>query len=86
MSNNTKQQLESIYLELNRLAETSADADKLNQLRDQLAEVLQGFPTEALDLSFSDQLRVGIAKFETEHPTLAKAAEEVVDNLARLGI
>ncbi len=80
-----KQQLERIYVALNQLAETSADADRLNSLKRQLATVIEQLPADE-GLSLSEQLRAGIVKFEAEHPTLAKTAEEVVDNLARLGI
>ncbi len=86
MSDTIKSQLETIYLELSHLAETSADAEQLHSLREQLGEVITRLPDGEQVLSFSDQLRAGIARFETEHPALAQAAEEIVDSLARLGI
>lgn len=87
MTDKTAQQrLEAIYLEVGLLAERSADAEALNTIKEELAQVIKQLPQEEVELSFSDQLRQGISRFEAEHPTLAKAAEEIVDNLARLGI
>ena len=86
MSDKTVQQrLEAIYIELGVLAERAgADADRLSALQEEVAAAVQQLPAE--DLTLSEQMRAGIARFEVEHPTLAKAAEEVIDNLARLGI
>jgi hypothetical protein len=86
MSDKTVQQrLEAVYVELGVLAGRSQDdADRLAALQVEVGEIMQQLPVA--DLTLSEQLRSGIARFEAEHPTLARAAEEVVDNLARLGI
>lgn len=86
MSEKTVQQrLEAVYLELGRLAARSSDdADRLTELQKELGLAVQQLPAE--ELSLSEQLSAGIARFEVEHPNLARAAEEVVENLARLGI
>lgn len=86
MSDKTAQQrLEAVYVELGVLAGRSrVDADRLVALQEEVGAVAQQLPAE--DLTFSEQMRAGIARFEVDHPTLARAAEEVVESLARLGI
>lgn len=86
MSDKTVQQrLEAVYVELGVLARRSpSDADRLVALQEEVGLLVQQLPTD--DMTLSEQMRAGIARFEVEHPTLARAAEEVVDNLARLGI
>ena len=86
MSDKTAQQrLEAVYIELGVLAERAGlDADRLAALQAEVGIVVQQLP--AADSTLSEQLRTGIARFEAEHPTLARAAEEVVENMARLGI
>ncbi|MGM0563639.1 MAG: DUF4404 family protein [Pseudomonadota bacterium] len=79
--------LEVIYLELDHSG--PEDEQRLAEIRDQIGQVIAGLPdgeTPEDDLSPSDQLRSAVTRFESEHPRLARATEEVIDALSRMGI
>ncbi|EDY85677.1 conserved hypothetical protein [gamma proteobacterium HTCC5015] len=80
-------ELEVIYLELEHLE--SSDVHRIAAVRDQLGQVIANLPsgeTEGDELSPSEQLRAAVTRFESEHPTLARTTEEVINALSRMGI
>lgn len=85
MTDGAREHLEEVHAQLNEAA-SAGDADAGELAGTVGAYLGKEAPSNEDDEDIIERLRLGVRRFEANHPTLSEAVQRVIDSLTAAGI